>query len=239
MYGWRLKIGILTPANNVVLEPELYRYLPDGVAVYTTRMLTSGTHSLEGLVDMERNAKRAVDELAATAVDVIAYACLSTSLAKGLGWSESFIEDVHRATRLPATTAATATMEALRALGVKRVAIGTPFPDSISVTVKPFFEKYGFRVVSEKNLNVSDEREIGRIAPDAIYGLGRDADAKEAQAVCLLATDISTLDIVEGLESDLRKPVITTNQALLWKVLQLGKLRTSIPHLGRLLAERE
>jgi len=238
MFGWRLKIGILTPANNVVLEPEFYRHLPEGVAVYTTRMLTSGTHSLEGLVAMERNAKRGVEELAATAVDVIAYACLSTSLAKGLGWSETFIEDVRRATGLPATTAATATMDALRELGVKRVAIGTPFPDSISVTVKPFFQKYGFRVVAEKNLNVSDEKEIGRIAPDAIYGLGRDADVEEAQAVCLLATDISTLDVIEGLESDLRKPVITTNQAILWKLLRLAGVQTCIPHVGRLLAER-
>jgi maleate cis-trans isomerase len=239
MHGWRLKIGILTPANNVVLEPEFYSHLPEGVAVYTTRMLTSGTHSLEGLVAMEQNANRGVLELAATAVDVIAYACLSTSLAKGPGWSESFVEDVRRVTGLPATTAATATMDALREFDVRKVAIGSPFPDSIALTVKPFFQNHGFSIVSEKNLNVGDEKEIGRIGPDAIYDLGHDVDVKEAEAVCLLATDVSTLDIVEALERDIGKPVVTTNQAILWEVLRLGGIETSIPHVGRLLAGRD
>jgi maleate cis-trans isomerase len=125
MYGWRLKIGIVSPANNVVIEPELYRALPEGIAIYTTRMLIGDTLSMESLVAMEENARRGVKELAATGVDVIVYACLATSLAKGLGWSEAFIEEVGQDTGLPATTAATATMDALHEMGVRRVAMGS------------------------------------------------------------------------------------------------------------------
>jgi arylmalonate decarboxylase len=77
---------------------------------------------------------------------------------------------------------------------------------------------------------------MGRIPPNAIYGLARDADVGRAEGVCLLATDISTLDVVEMLERDLRKPVVTTNQAILWKVLELGGVRACIPHAGSLLA---
>jgi maleate cis-trans isomerase len=53
MYGWRLKIGIVSPANNVVIEPELYRALPEGIAIYTTRMLIGVSLSMESLVAME------------------------------------------------------------------------------------------------------------------------------------------------------------------------------------------
>jgi len=236
MYGWRLKIGIVSPANNVVIEPEFYRALPEGIAIYTTRMLIGDTLSMESLVTMEQNAKRGVKELAATGVDVIVYACLATSLAKGPGWSEAFVEEVRQTTGLPATTAATATMEGLREIGIQRVAMGSAFPASISASAKHFFESYKFRVVSEKCLGVSQVKDMGRIPPHVIYGLARDADVKQADGVCLLATDISTLDVIENLERDLRKPVVTTNQAILWKALGLGGIRACIPHAGRLLA---
>jgi hypothetical protein len=133
---------------------------------------------------MERNAKRAVDELAATAVDVIAYACLSTSLAKGLGWSESFIEDVHRATRLPATTAATATMDALRALGVK-----------FGNWRLPGFHRRHRETLLRSTVprrigETSTSRTRGRLAYRSRSITDWAGCGREAQAVCLLATDI-------------------------------------------------
>lgn len=238
MYGWRMKLGILTPANNVVIEPEYCQVLPPGVAAYTTRMLTSGTHSLGGLVTMERNAQRGVEELAATKVDVIVYACLSTSLAKEEGWSESFARQVQDNTGIPTTTAAMATIEALKSLGVDRVGVGSPFPKEIDVQIQPFMKRHGLEVVKKVSLEVSDEAEIGRIPPDAIYQLGKAADDPNAQGVCLLATDIRTLNVIESLERDLNKPVVTTNQAILWKALQLGGLRAEIPRCGDLLRQR-
>ncbi len=122
------KLGVLSPANNVVLEPEYYDIAPEGVAIYTTRMLTGGTHSLEGLRRMEKNALRGVEELAATGVDVIVYACLSTSLAKGEGWSKSFAEQVTRETGIPTTTALISTVEAMRELGMMKVRDRVPIP---------------------------------------------------------------------------------------------------------------
>lgn len=239
MYGWRMKLGILTPANNVVIEPEYYHLLPPGVAAYTTRMLTSGTHSLDGLVTMEKNAQRGVEELAATKVDVIVYACLSTSLAKEEGWSEAFAAGVQESTGIPATTAAVATVEALKSMGLERVAIGSPFPKEIDGQIKPFMKRYGIEVLRTVSLEVSDEAEIGRIPPDAIYHLGKEADDANAQGVCLMATDISTLDVVEALERDLSKPVVTTNQAILWQALRLGGVRAEIPGCGALLRQRQ
>ena len=239
MYGWRLKIGVLTPANNVVIEPEFYRFAPSGVGIYTTRMLTSGTHSIKGLIEMEQSAQRGADELAATGVNVIVYACLSTSLAKEMDWSESLVREITKRTGIPATTASLATIEGLRALGLKKIAIGSPFPPEINDRVKSYLENYGFEIVAIESLFVSDEAEIGRIQPDAIYKLGKNADRNDAEGVCLLATDISTLDIIDSLERDLGKPTVTTNQAILWKTLGLGGVRPEIPNCGTLLRYKD
>jgi arylmalonate decarboxylase len=202
-------------------------------------MLTSGTHSLEGLVTMEKNAQRGAAELAATKVDVIVYACLSTSLAKEEGWSEAFAAGVQESTGIPATTAAMATVEALKSMGVAKVGIGSPFPKAIDGQIKPFMNRHGIEVIKTVSLEVSDEAEIGRIPPDAIYRLGKEADDANAQGVCLMATDIRTLDVIEALERDLNKPVVTTNQAILWKALRLGGVRVEIPGCGNLLRQRQ
>jgi maleate cis-trans isomerase len=184
---------------------------------------------------MEKNAMRGVEELAATKVDVIVYACLSTSLAKEEGWSEDFVDRVIHSTGVPATAAALATIDAIQAMGIEKVAVGSPFPKEIDEKVAPFMAHYGIKVLKTVSLEVSEESEIGRIPPEAVYQLGKEADQANAQGVCLMATDIQTLDVVDALERDLGKPVVTTNQAILWKSLLLGGLQPVISGCGDLL----
>lgn len=237
MYGWRARIGLIVPANNTVIEPEFYRVAPSGVSIHTTRMMTEGSFTAEALIRMEKNAWRGVEELAAAGVDIIAYACLATSLAKGAEWSDKFIADIEKRTGLPATTASTATMDALRGRGVERVAVGTPYPENINDLLQPFLESHGFTVVSLRSLNIKGLLEVCRKPPEVAYRLGREVDVKEAEGVCLLGTDFRTMEVIEALEKDLDKPVITTNQALLWKTLILAGVRLTIGGYGTLLRQ--
>lgn len=233
MYGWRAKLGIIIPSNNTILEPEFARMVPAGVSVHAARILTAGT-TPEAIVEMERNAARAVTELRAGAVDALAYACLATALVKGRGWAERFMEEVERETSVPVTTAVTATLEGLTAVGARRVAVGTPYPQEIHRLLPPFFEAYGFEVVRSQTLDVKDALEVCRVPSSAAYRLARAVDTAEAQAVCIVATDFQTVDIIAALERDLRKPVVTTNQALLWRSLTLAGVGPAVTGYGRL-----
>ncbi len=235
MYGWRARIGLIMPANNTVMEPELYRIAPAGISLHFARLMVSGAFTTQTLVEMEKNAWRGVEELAAGGVDVLAYACLSTSLAKGIGWSETLIADIGKRTGHPATTAATATLDALKELGVKRVAVGTPYPHNINQLVKPFFESYGVAVVSSMNLNIEGLQEVCKQPPQVAYRLGRAVDTSEAEAICILATDFRTIEAIQPLEDDLGKPVVTTNQAVLWKTLRLAGVQPGLVGYGGLL----
>lgn len=235
MYGWRARIGLVVPTNNTVIEPEFYKIAPPGISIHTTRIMTGSAFDAAGLIEMETNATRGVQELAAAGVDVIAYACLSTSLAKGLGWSEALIADIEKRTGLGATTAATATLEALKWMGIKKVALGTPYPNHIHQLVQPFLESHGFSIVSSRNLNIEGFLQVCQEAPEAAYRLGRAVDVPEAEGICILATDFRTMEIIDTLERDLGKPVVTTNQALFWKAIQLRRLGVSIAGHGALL----
>jgi len=235
MFGWRAKIGVVLPSNNTVLEPEWWSMAPSGVSIHSARILTSGT-TAEEIIEMERNALRAVSELKAGGVDSIAYACLATSLVKGVEWSRAFMDSVVKTSSLPTTTAASATVEALQALNVSRVALATPYPHEINDLLPRFLKVYGIEVVSIRNLNVSDVLAVCEIPAASAYKLAKEVDCPEAEAVVILATDFQTVSIIDPLEEDLGKPVVTTNQALLWRCLQLSGVRGPLGYgvlLGR------
>lgn len=216
MLGWRRRLGLLVPANNGVIEPELAAWLPEGAALHATRMIVEGPFEPAALQRMERQAERGLAELELTRVDAIAYACLATSLVKGAAWDAAFA----RRSPLPAFTAATATVEALSAVGARRIALVSPYPASIQALVEPYFRARGFQVTAASSLDAGDYEAVTRIPPWELYRVARGLDLGAADALCVLATDLQTLAVIETLEADLGVPVVTSNQAILWKGLR-------------------
>jgi maleate cis-trans isomerase len=234
MYGFKAKIGLVIPSNNTVVEPELWAMCPAGVTVHGNRILTHGS-TPEGIIEMEKSAERAYLELAAGQMSVTAYACLATSLVKGVDWTREVGRKITSATGKPATTAATATVEALKACGVRRVAVATPYVDRIHAYVQPFFESMGLAVVAHLNLNVQNSLDLWRIPDEEVMAFARKVDVPEAEALCIVATDLPTAGIIQKLEDQLGKPVVTTNQAILWKCLALAGVTDAVAGYGRLL----
>ena len=111
------------------------------------------------------------------------------------------------------------------------------YPEDRLDLVKSSFAEDGFNVVSIETASVADQKEVNRISTEVVYRLARKADRSDADALCLLATDLRTFPILQQLEDDLGKPVVGTNQALLWRTLQLVDLDDKIEGYGSLLSE--
>lgn len=234
LYGHRAKIGLVIPSNNTVIEPELYAMRPPGVTVHGNRILTRG-NTPEGVVEMEKSAHRAVSELRAGQMSVIVYACLATSLVKGLAWTRDVAKGITAEAGCPATTAATATFEAVQALGARRVAIAAPYPDRIQALLPGFVADFGLDLVSTRNLGIQNSLELWKIPGDEVRAFARAVDVPQAEALCIVATDLPTIGEIDALESELGKPVVTTNQAILWKALALVGIDEAIGGFGSLL----
>ena len=188
---------------------------------------------------MVENSHRAVDELCVGDMSVIAYACLATSLVKGEDWTRTFEEITQAEKSLPAVTAANVTLMALQALGVSRVALATPYPDTINELLPSLFSSAGIEIVSLRNVIVEDSLEVCRLPPSTAYNLAKQANVEAAEAVCILATDIRTIDILDMLETDLGKPAISTNQALMWRCMGACGINDPIDGFGSLLNNPE
>jgi maleate isomerase len=220
MFGWRARLGLMIPTNNTVIEPELALLTPSGVALYTTRMISSrsGYASVSGLQHIVSNVERATEELSITGVNAFLYGCLSTSFVHP-DWEASYASHIRKRSKSPAITAMSATISAIRSFNTDDIALLCSYESEMLRLGLNRFAADKINVVSVHSLGISNFSTLSNITNIDIYRSARSMDLKEAKMLCILATDIPSVKIINTLEKDLVIPVISTNQSLLWNVL--------------------
>lgn len=235
-YGWRGRIGLLVPSSNTTLESEFWRMVPAGVSVHTARMrLLSNT--VEENINMEKYAMESAIDLSTAKVNVIAYGCTSGSFVGGQQWEADLTQKLTSTTGLPVITASMAVVNALKSLKVTRISVVTPYPEDINQREKAFFEGAGFDIVKIGGLSFRDNVEVGLQEPSATFKIAKDSFEIDAEALFISCTNLRTIDIIDVLEKDFGKPVVTSAQALMWAVLHKLKVSDQITHYGTLLRE--
>lgn len=234
MYGWRARIGLIIPSLNVTMEPEFNAMAPAGVSIHATRLLLErGT--AEQLEKMAGDTEKAALLLKTADVDIIVYGCTSGSLIRGTGWDREIIAAIENVAGIPATTTSTAVIEAFHELGVKSVAVGTPYITEVNEREKKFFEDHGVRVVHIEGLNYTRGEELHREPSATAYLLGKRVNRPDADCVFISCTDFKTLEVIGLLERDLRKPVVSSNTATMWSALQKLGLRDALEGYGEIM----
>lgn len=214
------RIGLLVPPPNVVMESELYRSLPPDITLHTSHMTRStSTLTVSSLREMVEQAPQAARTLAMTLPDVVLFGCTSGSFIEGLGWDEEVARHIQQVVGVPALTTTTAVLRCLQALGVRRIAMATPYIAEINEREAAFFAAHGFEVCALEGLEILESPRIARTPLQTVYELGRRADQPAAEALFISCTNLRTLEAIGPLEEALGKPVISSNLASLWYVL--------------------
>ncbi len=233
MYGYKARIGLIIPSLNTTMEVEFNAMRPEGVSVHATRLLHLPGSSLEDLEKMAEGTEGAAELLATAGVNIIAYGCTTGSLVKGAGWDQELIKRIERATSIPATTTATAVLNAFRELGIKKVAVATPYPEKSNEAERIFFEAHGIKVVNMKGLNIHGET-MKRALPEVTYNLACEVDTPEADAVFISCTGFKSITVIEKLEEKLQKYVFSSNTATMWDILKKLGISEQIKGYGKL-----
>jgi maleate isomerase len=214
------RIGLLVPSSNTVQEPEFWSALPKGIMLHATRMRLSQVEASSTLRIVEEIETESA-KLADADVDVIVLAATAPSSRNGIGYDQELIKRIRSASNKPATTAATALVEALCTLGAKQIVLGSPWSEDINLKVATFIEENGFKVLAQDTLGLVRNLEIGLLDPQTAYDVGHRVNRPEADAVVLACGNWSTFSIIDRLERNLGKPVLTTNQVSLWHALKI------------------
>lgn len=235
MYGWRGKIGLILPSLNNTMEYEFNRMVPEGVLVLATRLLLEKGLP-ENLERMTGKIDEAAHLLETANVDCILFACTSGSFIKGLEWDKAFIQRVEENFGIPTTTTVSSVVQALNHLNAKSISVATPYIDEINAIEQAFFENLGIEVPSIEGIQCVSGEELHRLPNTTAYDLGTRVNRPEADAIFISCTDFASMEIVESLERDIGKPVITSNTASLWGALRKMGINESIDGYGELLA---
>jgi len=241
MIGWRARLGFLVPPGNPTVETEMIAMAPEGVSLHFHRMLARGTPgSLEGQTERNRAMIESIDGaaevLAMVKPDVIVVAHTATSYHLGRGGEADLLARLQRSTGKRVVTAFGSVVRALERLNVRKLAVGTPYSPEVTLQGKAHLEAHGLQIVRFDNLKGIEN--IYDTTAEQAYGLAWSVDAKEAEAVFLSGTGMPTVSILEMLEQDLGKPVISSASAMMWHALRLTGVGQPIPGYGRLLTLR-
>jgi maleate isomerase len=230
------RFGLLTPSSNTTQEPEFTAALPPSVSLHTGRVSYRDITPAEQdrcVLELEQESRKLAD----AEVDVIVFAATAPTLAKGKGYDRELIKRMEDASGRPATTAATAFVDALTRLGARKIAIGAPWSKTMDKPMVAFMEASGFEVVHSEVVGFLASIELGRVGSETAYELARKTDRPDADAIIMPGGNWASMPVVERLETELGKPVLVNNAVSLWAGLRLLKRNDSIAGYGALLRD--
>jgi maleate isomerase len=233
-YGWRARIGLILPSGNTCMEPEFYWICPEGVTFHSHRVLLSMA-TAERIEVLAEEVERAAEYLASASVDIIGFGCTAGSFLHGPDRDRALSERVEKRTGIPMVTTSMAVIKAFEELKISKMALATPYIEEINEREKLFFEGLGISVVSIKGMGFLEMKEFIHCPPDTIYRLAHTVNTEEAEGIFISCTGWRAMQVIEILERDLNKPVISSNQATFHALLKRVGIDEKIQGYGKLL----
>jgi len=228
------RIGLIIPSSNRMVEQEMVPALPAGVAAHVTRLRMTGANRLpfEQLLPRIEEAARALTD---ASCDVVAFHCTANSMDGGKAGEESILAALARAGATRATTTITAIQRAFGALGARRIVLITPYSAAVTEHEAAFLRAAGYEMSSAKGFALAGSDAY--CATPSQFWRDRTIEAARPDADCYLIScaNISVFPVIAALETRLERPVVTSNQAVIWDALRLVG-RADLGGPGRLFA---
>ncbi len=233
--GTRGTLGVIVLKTDETIEHDFRFFLPsDGVAVYHSRIPFEPEVTSETLARMEHDLAESVALFPETAAfDVIGYGCTSASAVIGEARIAERVNEVHP--KAAVTNPLSATKAAFKTLGVKRIALVTPYVREVSQKMRDRFEESGIETKTLASFEQIEDAVVARITPDSIFdAVIKTASQSEVDAVFVACTSLRTAKVIRRAEDTLGIPVLSSNQAMAWHMMRLAGLSDAPVALGRL-----
>lgn len=233
-----LRVGMVVPSLNTVAEDDFRRYIPDAIAYHVHRHRlpkTDGVVTVDGLRQAWHEATEAASYLVDLGPDAIAFNCTGASVANGKQADVVLAESMSAELGVPSTNAMVAMKQALKELKAKSIVHICPFQGGSVTIEQDSLRESGFELVRSVGLGFKDARKAALMSPEEIADLAVQNDNDDAGAMLLSCANVRAMEAVEILEDRIGKPVVTTNQAMLWAVLRLAGWQGMIENAGQLL----
>ena len=237
-YGWRARVGLISPAILDTSAEQMRKLLPDGVLLSALTISApiqslgkeQGTRAFDLMVEAGKR-------LAAEKVDALICGGAAVAVMKGVDGDAEMEQALRRETGLPLVMANGGILAALRFLGARTVIAISPFIAARNQEISAFLNASGYQCLASEGLGLTQNVDFASQSPDAALQLGlKVARAHpDADAIYIACPRWPTVDIIEALENDTGKPVIAAPAAWIWGALKALDIHDCTPGYGRLL----
>lgn len=229
------RLGLIIPSSNRLTESHMRRFAPVGLEVHVTRLRMTGPHH----VPLDALVARAVDAahlLADAGCDAIVFHCTASSMEAGRDGEARLLHALRSATDCTVSSTASAVVAALRAVQAQKIVLLSPYVAATHEHEIGFLAECGIATVGGRALGLRGGADYMQVTPREWlrHAVEACAGAPKFDAVFLSCTNIHSLEVIEPLEACIERPVLASNQAVLWHALRTTGLPDVVPGFGRL-----
>lgn len=226
------RIGVLVPYTNVNLEPDMMLMRPEGCTLHFERLGDYDIEAVPGSDQMARLGASDITEtlrlIAGVRPNAVLYGCTSATLTHGADFDKELAAKIEERCGAVSLTAAGSLVRAIRTLGASRIGFSSPYVGEINDQAVQFLASEGIATVARADIGRElDNYGQGELSPDEVFELAMAVNQPSVEAIVLSCTDMRSVEAAERIEAASGKPVVTSNQAMVFALCQ--ELRLSHP----------
>jgi len=228
------RVGLIALATDFMIERDFIKVIKDkDIDFFVNRIECYNPLTKENLIRMSEKVTEVTNNILPNEdIDCVVYGCTSGTIAAGYDSIEKKVKAAKPKAKL--TTPSSAAIKALKKFNVKKLAIFTPYSKKLNDEVVNFFLGEKFNIVSNTYLDIAADYDIGKVDEDFLFKTLSKMDLADADALFISCTALPVLNIIDKLEKKLNKPVLSSNQALIWNTLEEIGQNNDIRGFGKL-----
>ena len=229
------KVGVLALSTDLTIESDfqtICKKLP--LDLFVNRIHNENPLTKENLLKMYDQIEPVTEKiLPGEKINTVAYGCTSGTIAIGEDKVKEKIQLAKPGCHV--TTPITSAIKAFNKMNVKKIAVFTPYPESVNKTISEYLIKKNINVMSFSTFNLDLDVDFARIDPKYLSEILTKLNINDVDALFVSCTALPALEILDEVEKKINKPVFSSNQTLIWDSLRSVGYKSSIEGYGKLL----
>jgi len=231
------RVGVVTLSTDFTIEQDFRRICHNiPIDIFVNRIPFENPLTHENYLKMADHLPKIVEDILPNQkLDIVAYGCTSGTVAIG---EERITSQIHKSKPgVYVTTPITAALRAFRKLDINKIAILTPYPKLVNETVYDYLQKKGIEIDSFSGFNLEHDSDIAKVNPQHLIKTIKNINHSDIDAVFVSCTALRIVEVLQEVEDLIKKPIISSNQAIIWDSIRSTKIKSSIEGYGKLLLD--
>jgi len=229
------KIGLLALSTDLTIESDfqsICQKLP--LDLFVNRIHNQNPLTKENLLKMHDQIEPVTEKiLPEQKINTIAYGCTSGTIAIGEDEVKKKIQLAKPGCYV--TTPITSAIKAFEEMNAKKIALFTPYPESVNKTIIEYFNEKNINIISLSTFNIDLDEDIANVDPEHLLETLVKLNLSDADALFISCTALPALEILEKVEKKIKKLVLSSNQTLIWDTIRSVGYKSSVEGYGKLL----